>query len=165
VSRYQEFLAERRKLLAAAANDFLKKLVAGSVPDPIPNLDSTDVLGKVTAHVPGGIGDDDEEERLERLNRWAVKRGLPEGMLSHELTDVRGRQLAVLDLAWPDGVQPGLTQPVCVLIDEDDEVEDAASLAGYRCFSSPHAFRKYVRDEILHEAENDGNEIDDTTSE
>ena len=121
------------------------------MPDPIPNLDSADVLGKVTAYVPGGIDDDDEEKRLERLNRWVVKRGLPEGMLSHELTDARGRQLAVLDLAWPDGVQPGLTQPVCVLIDEDDEVEDAASLAGYRCFSSPHAFRRYVKDEILHD--------------
>jgi hypothetical protein len=155
VSRYQEFLAERRKLLAAAANDFLKKLVAGSVPDPIPNLDSTDVLGKITAYVPGGIDDDDEEERLERLNRWAIKRGLPEGMLSYELTDDRGRQLAVLDLAWPDGVQPGLTQPVCVLIDEDNDVEDAASLAGFRCFSSPNAYRKYIKDEILHDPDAD----------
>ena len=30
-------------------------------------------------------------------------------------------------------------------------IVDAASLAGYRCFSSPHAFRKYVKDEILHD--------------
>ena len=60
-----------------------------------------------------------------------------------------GKQLAFLDLAWPDGLQRGLTQPVCVLIDEGEDVEDAASLAGYRCFSTIRAFKMYVKDEIL----------------
>lgn len=149
VKRYREFLAERRKLLAEAANQFLEKLVLGSVPDPIPNLDTADVISKARDGVPGGVGDDDEELRLMRCNKWAVNKGLAEGQLAYELTDQRGQQVAVLDLAWPHGVQQELTQPVCVLIDEDDEVEDAASLAGYRCFSSPHAFRKYVRREVL----------------
>jgi len=107
------------------------------------------VISKARDGVPGGVGDDDEELRLMRCNKWAVNKGLAEGQLAYELTDQRGRQVAVLDLAWPHGVQQELTQPVCVLIDEDDEVEDAASLAGYRCFSSPHAFSKYVRREVL----------------
>jgi hypothetical protein len=155
VKHYREFLAERRTLLAEAANEFLEKLVAGHVPDPIPDLDSADVIGKAGAYVPGGIDDDEQEKRLSKCNRWAVKQGLPEGQLEYELSDERGRQLAILDLAWPEGVQPGLTQPVCVLIDEEDDVEDTASLAGYRCFSSPHAFRRYVREEILHSPDDD----------
>lgn len=161
VKRYREFLAERRKLLAEAANKFLDKLVAGSVPDPIPNLDSTDVIGKARDGVPGGVADDEEEKRLTRCNNWAVNKGLAEGRLSYELADDHGRQLAVLDLAWPDGVQQELTQPVCVLIDEDDEVEAAARNKGYRCFTSPNAFRKYVRQEILGEGLAEETEADE----
>ena len=150
MENYHQFLAERRKLLATAANDFLEKLVAGHMPDPLPGMDSADLISRAAEYVPGGIEDDEEELRIARCNRWAMRQGLPEGEVEYELVDARGQQLAILDLAWPDGVQPGLTQPVCVLIDEDDDVEDAASLAGYRCFSSPHAFRRYVKEEILH---------------
>jgi len=153
VENYHHFLAERRKLLAAAANEFLEKLVAGHMPDPLPDMDSADLISTAVEYVPGGIDGDDEELRLTRCNDWAVKRGLPEGEIEYELVDGRGNQLAILDLAWPEGVQPGLTQPVCVLIDEGDDVEDAASLAGYRCFSSPNAFRKYVRDEIFRDSD------------
>lgn len=158
VENYREFLAERRKLLAQAANSFLEKLAAGHMPDPLPDMESADIIGRAVAYVPGGIDEDDEEARLVRCNRWAVKRGLPEGIIEYELTDDAGNQLAILDLAWPEGLQPGLTQPVCVLIDEGGDVEDAASLKGYRCFSSPHAFRKYVREEILHDGQADDTE-------
>jgi len=155
ISNYQAFLAERRKLLAKAANEFLTKLAAGHMPDPVPDIESADIISQAVAYVPGGIDDDDEEARLVRCNRWAVKQGLPEGKIEHELTDHAGNQLAILDLAWPEGLQPGLTQPVCVLIDEGGDVEDAASLKGYRCFASPRAFRKYVREEILRDGSED----------
>lgn len=112
---------------------------------------TADLLSRAIEYVPGGIDDDEEEARLVRCNKWAVKQGLPEGQIEYELVDSHGHQTAILDLAWPDGLQPGLTQPVCVLIDEGDDVEDAASLGGFRCFSSPWAFRKYVREEILHD--------------
>jgi hypothetical protein len=61
--------------------------------------------------------------------------------------------LAILDLAWPNGLQEGLSQPVAILLGEDHEAEEAASEAGYRFFTSAKAFRKYVREEILGEAE------------
>ena len=76
--------------------------------------------------------------------------------MAYELIEAEtGEQLAFLDLAWPDGLQPGLSDPVCVLIDEDKTVEDAASLAGFRTFSSIRAFRKYVKEEILHDSQPD----------
>jgi len=162
VENYHRFLAERRKLLAAAANEFLEKLVAGHMPAPLPEAETADLISRAIEYVPGGIDDDEEEARLVRCNKWAVKQGLPEGQIEYELVDSHGHQTAILDLAWPDGLQPGLTQPVCVLIDEGDDVEDAASLGGFRCFSSPWAFRKYVREEILHYGSaDDGNSDSD----
>ena len=55
----------------------------------------------------------------------------------------------MLDLAWPDGLQEGLSQPVALLIDEGQETEEAANRAGYRYFTDAESFRAYVRKEIL----------------
>ena len=69
IENYLEFLAERRKLLAQAANDFLDKLCAGTQPAP-----STEV--SVLDHPPiqpvGGIADEDEERLLAEMNAWVV---------------------------------------------------------------------------------------------
>ncbi len=109
---------------------------------------------RAVAYVPGGIDDDDEEARLIRCNDWVTKRGLPAGELSYELVDEEsGNVAAILDLAWPNGLQEGLSQPVTVLIGEGEDVEEAASQAGFRFFSSPRTFRRYVKEEILAEAE------------
>ncbi len=150
IKNYHDFLTERRKLLAVAANDFLEKLANGHVPEPVA-VEQSDFISRATGYIPGSIDSDEEEARLIRCRNWVSSKGLPEGLMEFELTDVDGNQLAFLDLAWPDGLQPGLTQPVAVLIDESNEVTDAASNAGYRCFSSPRSFRRYVRQEILGE--------------
>ncbi len=81
--------------------------------------------------------------------------------MSYELVDQNGQQLAFLDLAWPNGVQQGLTQPVAVLIDEGKDVKEAASDAGFRCFSSPHGFRRYVKLEILNQPDTEDDALTD----
>ncbi|NQU23089.1 MAG: hypothetical protein HQ567_17565 [Candidatus Nealsonbacteria bacterium] len=150
---YLEFLEERRKLLANAANDFLDRLSAGSIPVVVSPEDAQ-FIERAAAHIPGGIDDDEEEARLVRCNNWVTTRGLPAGELSYELVDEEsGNAVAILDLAWPDGLQEGLSQPVTVLIGEGEDVEEAASQAGFRFFSSPRTFRRYVKEEILAEAE------------
>ena len=94
--------------------------------------------------------DDEEEEKLARANKWVVKQGLAEGELDYDLFDTEsGQQLAVLDLAWPTGLQEGLTEPVALLIEEDSDVEELASQAGFRFFTSVASFRRYVKQEIL----------------
>ena len=60
-----------------------------------------------------------------------------------------GEAIAVLDLAWSNGLQEGKSQPVALLIDEDKEVEEAANSAGYRYFTDIKAFKQYVQLEIL----------------
>ena len=90
---------------------------------------------------------------LRRCNKWIAEQGLPEGELMYELVDTESNEaIAILDLAWPNGLQEGLSQPVALLIDEPIEVEEAVNRAGFQFFSSVKALRGYVKREILAEA-------------
>ena len=55
----------------------------------------------------------------------------------------------ILDLACPQGMQEGLSQPVPLLIDEDAEVKQLANAAGFRFFTDPEGSRAYVQHDIL----------------
>jgi len=147
VENYPTFLAERRKLLAKAANDFLDKLFAGTVPAPSPEVS---ILEQTPIPSVGGIADEAEEQLLAEMNAWLVAQGLPEGELGMELLDESGEQVVgYLDLAWPNGLQEGLSQPVALLIDEGPETEEAANKAGFRFFTDADGFRRYVEREVL----------------
>ena len=75
---------------------------------------------------------------------------LPTGILGYEIADpVTGEEVAMFDLAWPDGVQAELSEPVAVLIDEDVDVLATAGRNGYRFFTSPDGFKRYINHEIL----------------
>jgi hypothetical protein len=106
VENYPEFLTARRELLAQAANDFLDSLLAGAVPEaPV----TTSILERVEALVLGGVNEEEEERLLKETNDWVTQQGLPEGEHMYELTDqVTGVALAVLNLAWPNGLQEGI---------------------------------------------------------
>ena len=145
IENYLDFLAERRRLLADETNRRMEELLHGDTrwfesaarPEPAP------------AAIPGGITSDDEEAELEALNEWVESQGLPRGQMAFDYTHVEsGEQLAVFDLAWPDGVQAELSQPVAVLLDEGAETLAIAAKAGYRCFTRVHDFRIYIATEI-----------------
>ena len=96
------------------------------------------------------ITSEEEEEQLEALNAWMEEQGLPHGVLSYDFADAAtGEQKAVFDLAWPNGIQEKLSQPVVVLLNESTETIAIASQAGYRCFSTTEEFKRYVDSEIL----------------
>jgi hypothetical protein len=148
---YLAFLGARRELLAQAANDFLQGLFAGSVAEQViaPVLERPPVSVSIETKV------EDEEVVLRRCNKWIAEQGLPEGELMYELVDTESNEaIAILDLAWPNGLQEGLSQPVALLIDEPIEVEEAVNRAGFQFFSSVKALRGYVKREILAEAPN-----------
>ena len=147
IERYADFLAARRELLAAAANDFLATLRKGDVPEAPADMP---VVERDVATVPGSIAGDSEEDLLIEVNQWVVQQGLPEGEFLFELTDQEtGEPFGVLDLAWPDGLQEGLSVPVTLLIDVPEDTEAAANRAGFRFFTDVAAFRAYVEQEIL----------------
>lgn len=143
---YLEFLAARRELLARAANSILGELERGSVPE-VP--ESTSILGRVV--VPSQEHQEAVDEDLVATGQeWVVQHGLPEGELNWEVIDERtGEPLVVLDLAWPNGLQEGLSQPVALLIDEAEETLDRANGAGFRYFTDLNSFQRYVDKEIL----------------
>lgn len=147
VENYQNFLAARRELLAQAANDFLDSLLKGSVPE---TQATPSILERAVVAIPGGLGNEDEEQTLQKCNEWVQKQGLPQGELMYELADsITGEAIAVFDLAWPNGLQEGKSQPVTLLIDENKEVEEAANRFGYRYFTDAETFKQYVRLEVL----------------
>ena len=147
IDRYPEFLEARRRLLAAAANRRLEELLHGDTRW----LDMQQRPDRDQAPKPvGGISSELEERQLEMLNDWTEHRGLARGVLAFDYADPQsGEQKAIFDLAWPEGVQPGLTQPVAVLLNETAEVLALASEAGFRCFTSIPGFRAYIEAEIL----------------
>ena len=81
---------------------------------------------------------------------WITTHGLPDGEYEYELTDpMSGEPLAILDLAWPNGIQEGLSEPVCLLLGEEAQTIALASGAGFRCFTDVSPFTCYVVDEML----------------
>ena len=156
IENYREFLEARRALLAEETNKRLTELLhddthwlqrlSVSVEEP-PSVASPEVIG--------GITSEEEEQELEALNRWIAEQGLPQGLLAYAFADEEtGEQKAVFDLAWPNGIQAGLSQPVAVLLNESRDVIVLASGAGYRCFTTPTDFRQYVENEFLFQPQN-----------
>jgi hypothetical protein len=98
----------------------------------------------------GGITSGEEERALEGLNQWMEERGLPHGAMAYDFADTEtGEQKAVFDLAWPNGIQEELSQPVAVLLNEGSDTIATASQAGFRCFLSVSEFKRYVDTEVL----------------
>lgn len=146
IRNFRDFLEARKTLLAAELNRRMEELLHGD--DRWLNGPSATVSNAPT--VAGGISSEREEEQLEELSNWMDKQGLPRGMLAYDFADaVTGDQKAVFDLAWPNGIQEELSQPVAVLLNESAATIGIASQAGYRCFTSIDEFQRYVETEIL----------------
>jgi len=146
IEKFREFLEARKALLAAELNRRMEELLHGD----------TRWLAGPTAAVPsvvavsGRITSEEEEGQLEFINDWMEAQGLSRGVLAYDFADAAtGEQKAVLDLAWPNGIQEELSQPVAVLLNESTETIGIASQAGYRCFTTSEEFRRYVESEIL----------------
>jgi len=102
--------------------------------------------------IPGGISTEEEEKELEALMQWMEQQSLPTGIMSYDFSDEEtGEQLAVFDLAWPNGIQEELSEPAAVLLNEPAETISIANRAGFRCFTSVKEFKTYVKSEILKE--------------
>ncbi len=146
IDRYRDFLEARKVLLAAELNRRMAELLHGDtrwLEGPTASVTPVSVI-------VSGIASEEEEGELEELNDWVEGQGLPRGELGFEVSDeATGQQRAVFDLAWPNGLQEELSQPVAVLLNESNETLSIASQAGYRCFTSVKKFKSYVRREIL----------------
>ena len=60
-----------------------------------------------------------------------------------------GEPLAILDLAWPNGLQEGYSNPVALLLGEEQETLQIANDLGFRHFTNADAFKRYAEAEVL----------------
>ncbi len=147
IDRYLDFLEARKALLAAEANRRFEELLHGDTRW----MGTAAPVVEAEAPTMGGITSEVEEAELESLNDWVEGQGLPRGQIGFDYADpATGAQKALFDLAWPEGLQAGLSAPVAVLLNESADILALASGAGFRCFTSSADFRTYVETEILH---------------
>lgn len=148
IENFRDFLEARKVLLAEELNRRMEELLHGDL-----NWLEGRIAPAAPAETPpiaGGITSEKEEEQLDTLNDWVEAQGLPRGILVYDLADPStGKQKAVFDLAWPNGIQEELSQPVAVLLNEGVEMISIANQAGFRCFTSVEEFQRYVNREIL----------------
>jgi len=147
--RYDDFLAARRELLARAANALLDELLEGRGP-------ALAAAQALLTEGEGGVSEvgtaDEEEAELASVQEWLRQRGLEPGVEEFALLALDGRQEeAILDLAWPDGLRYG-GEKVALLLNEPEEVKDAANRHGYRYCTSFDELRELVERELLVDA-------------
>ncbi|MDY0104557.1 MAG: DUF262 domain-containing protein [Lentimicrobium sp.] len=146
IENYLDFLNERQALLAEETNKRMAELLHGEGqwlegPAPAP-----------MQMINGGITTESEEKEIEALIEWISEKKLPDGILLYDFSDPEtGQQKAIFDLAWPNGIQEELSQPVAVLLNESNEILSIANNAGFRCFTSVKDFKQYIITEILNE--------------
>lgn len=146
IENFTRFLEARKVLLAEEVNLRMEELLhhetrwLGGPPATV----------IVSPPIPGGFSSAEEEKELATLNDWVAAAGLPRGILAYDFADAKtGEQQAIFDLAWPNGLQEELSQPVAVLLNEPAEVIAIASQAGFRCFTQISDFWKYLNSEVL----------------
>ena len=142
IEAFRDFLEARKVLLAEATNSCLASLLHGETA----LLNEGRSARLIDRPLLGGIASEEEARVLEDLNAWVAGQGYASGTMQYDFVDpATNEQRAILDLAWPQGVQSELSEPVCVLIDESAELISMASAAGFRCFTGTEEFRSYVR--------------------
>lgn len=144
IEHYPEFLRTRRERLAEATNKLLEGLYWFEEES---DVGTEPVAG---ADVPGGIQSEEDEKLLKDLQSWMQSHQLPPGEMERELVAPEsGEVRAFLELAWPEGFQPGLDEPAMLMLADDPEVELAATHAGYRVFRNPVKLKRHVALSIL----------------
>jgi hypothetical protein len=146
IDRYREFLEARRQLLASAANEALNALLHAPVEtlEPLTAELSPASIAPVVAEIL--------DPEITALLDWISAQGLAAPSLDIDIVDLETQVLIVnADLAWPNGVQAGLGEPVAFELQADETILSALSTAGYRAFASVEGLRRYLEG-VLHPA-------------
>lgn len=138
IDRYEDFLAARRELLADATQSFLSSLLASTESGP-----AEEQLAPLSV-----TAEDDEDVHTAQVRDFVAelrKLGCAEPYFDAEIADpVSGRQVAIAEALWPDGLQPGQGSPV--VLELDPWSADLTRLAelGYEVFTSADALLGFV---------------------
>ena len=136
ISEYESFLQDRRVKLAEAANQFLDSLRDGSVPEEVGSTVDEAVVSQVVQ-----AEDDITTDRDALIEEFEV---YASGVRDHPVS-VSDRNQVYLDVAWPSGLQDGISEPVAFLFYPDEDVILQASQAGFMVFTDQEQLRHYAR--------------------
>lgn len=138
IDRYLEFLEARRHLLAAAANEMLENLRTGREASRADLLAPS--VGPIVTTAPPDepkTREEDDDPEIVAIVALAQELSIAAPEPHHEICDDdSGDVLAVADIAWPQGIQTGRTEPVALLLAPDPETEAHLGERGYRFFTS-----------------------------
>jgi hypothetical protein len=135
IENYRDFLAARRELLANAANSFLDSLLTGSA----------DELALMRL---SPVEDEDTAERNADLNKLLIELaeyGVCAPELNVEIHHPDTQELlTICEAYWPDGLQPGIGEPVILELDKREvDVEKMDDLDA-RVFYTIRSLKRYV---------------------
>jgi hypothetical protein len=135
IENYREFLSARRDLLASAANGFLDSLLAGSADEL--------ALIKLTP-----VQDEDTAERNADLNKLLLELseyGISAPELNVEIYHPETQELlGIAEAFWPNGLQPGIGEPVVLELDKREIDEEKMDDLDARVFYTIRALKRHV---------------------
>lgn len=134
IDAYDAFLEERRKLLAKSANAILEDLWKGKLAQP------SAPMTKMSVTEP----EDDEEAVIEELVGWLKNEGFAPGIKDYSAVIGYAGTPIIIDVAWPDGLQEGFTEPVALMINEEPGDIYRVNAVGYRVFTRADDLKNYV---------------------
>lgn len=134
IDAYDAFLEERRKLLAMSANAILEDLWKGKLAQP----SSPMVQMSVTEPI------DDEDAVIEGLVEWLVSEGFNPGIKDYSAVIGYAGTPIIIDVAWPDGLQEGFTEPIALMINEEPGDIYRVNAVGYRVFTRAEDLKGFV---------------------
>lgn len=144
IENYEVFLKKRRILLANAANDVLDRLRRS---DQAGNLRPAQEIS--IKHLDLSSGLDDEESAILEFSLWMEENGLDPGEFYCEIVSEKNGQTTILDLAWPDGIQEGLSEPMALLLNGGSDDYQLLSNLGYVYFSTIDRLKVHVESNYL----------------
>ena len=139
VENYESFLQKRRELLAVGANEFLQSLYEDVVTQVI--------IENFTDRLAPNVQDEEEENQIAEVAHWMEEQGLSSGQRNYMVFD--NDTEVILDLAWPNGVQVGLSKPLALLLNESEEVCASANRCGFTYLTDVQGFKDYVKANYL----------------
>lgn len=134
IDAYDAFLEERRKLLAKSANAILEDLWKGKLAQPSTPMTKMSVTQS----------EDNEETVIEELVSWLKNEGFAPGIKDYSAVIGYAGTPIIIDVAWPDGLQEGFTEPVALMINEEPGDIYRVNAVGYRVFTRADDLKNYV---------------------
>ena len=147
IENYHRFLEARRELLAEASNKFLNSLLNGKAKElNLPKLaapEDEDTLERQKKL----------QELMDQLSIFGVVEPQYDVEIYHPET---GSLVTIAEAYWPDGLQPGLGEPVILELDRNDTDQELIQDLDIKVFYSIRRLKRYVESNA---AKNSGDEI------